>query len=64
MSGVSPTTAIPSFATQMAEDGVVKMGGAELGQQSAAALLRFADRGSGDHNLVKAFFRLQTGSRK
>ena len=57
-------TAIPASAAQMAEDGVLKMGGAELGRRFAAMLLRFADRNSGGHNLAKAFLRLQRGSRK
>ena len=48
----------------MAEDGVLKMGGAELGRRFAAALLRFANGGSGAHNLAKVVSRLQRGSRK
>ena len=50
-------------ATGMVEDGVIKIGVADLGQ---AILMRVpsADSGIGKSNLVNAFFRLYNGSTK
>lgn len=43
-------------AAQMVDDGVIKVGGAEVGQ--AIMLVPSADSGTGECNLVNAFFRL------
>ena len=43
LSGISLATVSPASTTRLAEDGVLKMSGAELGQRFAAVLLTYAD---------------------
>ena len=44
------------FGVRMVEDGVIKIGRAELGR-AILTLVRSADGGVGESNLVNAFFR-------
>ena len=56
-------TSMAMFAAQMVEDGVIKIGGAELGR-ARLMLVSPANSGVGESNLVNAFFRLKNGSTK
>ena len=49
-------------AAWMVEDGVIKIGTVELGR--AISMLPPSDSGTGEYNLVNAFFRLKKGSTK
>ena len=63
LKGILLATGIAMSTAWMVEDGVIKMGGSELGRAKSLLAIS-ADGGVRERDLVIAFFRLENGLRK